>query len=62
MNIRTKRGALRQYNAILRAYKRDYPDGGMLGFDWPQKSVRANDPQRYEQLRRIRAIYGSLPE
>lgn len=58
--VRTKRGALRRYNAILRSYLRDFADGGMFGFDWP--TLRLNSPERYAQLVHLKTIYRSLPE
>ncbi len=32
---KSKEGALRQYDAILRSYRRDFAGGGSFGFDFP---------------------------
>ncbi len=59
MNIRTKRGAARRYNAIIRQCRRDFAGGLAFGMDWP--TLRATFPERAAEIDRLKAIYGSLP-
>lgn len=57
---KTKRGAVRQANALIRAYIRKFSGGGLYGFDWP--TLRLNDPDTYAKLREIDKLYKTLPE
>lgn len=59
MNIRSKEGALRRYAAILNACRRDLAGGLQYGMDWP--TLRGTFPERYAELRTIRAQYDTLP-
>ena len=59
MSIRTKRGAIRRYNAIIRKYRRDFAGGGMFGFDLP--TMRSNCPEAYAEIQALRDIYPKLP-
>ena len=56
---KTRRGAMRQYNAVIRLYHIDFVGGGMFGWDWP--TFRLNSPALYERAKALRAIYASLP-
>jgi hypothetical protein len=56
---KTKRGASRQFNAILNAYRRAFAGGGMFGFDWP--TMRINAPDTYAKLHTLRELYPTLP-
>jgi hypothetical protein len=56
---KTKRGANKQWRALLRAYKRNFMGGGSFGFDWP--TMRLNSPETYDHLRAMRAAYEMLP-
>lgn len=56
---RTKRGANRQYAAILRAYKAAFDGGGAFGWDWP--TFRSNWPEGWQKCQDIKAVYYSLP-
>ena len=56
---KTKRGAIRQQHALIRAYTRDYAGGGLFGWDWP--TLRSNRPETYDRLRALAAIYPTLP-
>lgn len=57
---KSKRGADRQYNAILNRYHDMFRGGGMYGWDWP--TFRLNWPEGYTRCRELRAIYFSLPD
>lgn len=57
---KSKRGALRQYDAILRGYRRTYAGGGMFGFDWP--TLRINAPEAYARILVLREVYPKLPD
>ena len=56
---KSKEGALRQYDATLNAYRRDFAGGGSFGFDWP--TMRLNAPERFEQLQRLASLFKTLP-
>lgn len=56
---RSKRGANRQYSAILRAYKVAFDGGGAFGWDWP--TFRINWPEAYARVQELKAVYYSLP-
>ena len=56
---KSKRGANRQYSAILRAYKTVYAGGGAFGWDWP--TLRCNWPEGYAKLQALKAVYYGLP-
>lgn len=56
---KSKRGAARQYNAIIAACRRDLSGGLQFGMDWP--TMRATFPERYAHIQAIRAIYKGLP-
>ncbi len=51
-------GALRQINALIRRYMRDYAGGGMFGFDWP--TMRANEPEVYQRIRNLQADFARV--
>jgi hypothetical protein len=55
---RTRRGAQRQYDAIVRAYKRAFAGGGMFGWDGP--TFRANWPEGYQRAQDIAALWRKL--
>lgn len=57
---RTKRGANRQYSAILRAYRTAFNGGGSFGWDWP--TLRLNWPKGFVKLQSLKSIYYNLPE
>jgi hypothetical protein len=56
---RTQRGATRQWNALLRAYRRNWAGGGMFGFDWA--TMRLNDQDTYYHLAALRHLFDGLP-
>jgi hypothetical protein len=60
MTIKSKRGVIKRYNAITRAYMRDFSGGGMFGFDWP--TLKSNAPARYAEIMALREIYRALPD
>jgi hypothetical protein len=57
---KSKRGATRQWNAILRAYRRGFAGGGAFGFDWP--TMRLNSPNAYAHLMTLARLFDQLPE
>lgn len=59
MQIRTKRGARRRYNAIVRKLYKDH-DGGCYGWDMPTLAICY--PEIYSELRRLVSLYKTLPE
>ena len=56
---KSKEGAMRQYDANLNAYRRDFAGGGSFGFDWA--TMRLNSPDRYERARHLSALFKTLP-
>jgi len=57
---RTKRGAQRQYNAILRAYKIAFAGGGTFG--WDSRTFHANWPEAWEKVDELIHLSQVLPE
>jgi hypothetical protein len=57
---KTKRGAIRQRDSIISAYKRTYAGGGAFGYDWPTFRVQA--PDAYAHLKHMQTLFASLPE
>lgn len=53
---RSVAGARRQYNAVVRVYRRAYAGGGQFGFDWP--TFRVNWSEGYAVARRCADIIG----
>jgi hypothetical protein len=60
MAIKSKRGALRRYNAILRQCFADMAGGLQFGMDWP--TLRITFPERYAEIQQLRALYATLPD
>lgn len=56
---KSKEGALRQYDALIRSYRRDFAGGGSFGFDWP--TMRLNSPERFARARELSAMFQTLP-
>jgi hypothetical protein len=56
---KSKEGALRQIDALIRSYRREFAGGGAFGFDWP--TLRLNSPERYERIRDLQRAYANLP-
>lgn len=56
---KTKRGAVRQYNAIIAACRRDLAGGLSFGMDWP--TLRVSFPERYARIQYLKSIYKDLP-
>lgn len=52
---KSKRGANRQWIAIVREYKRRFE-----GWDWP--TFRLNWPEAWQYVQELRAVYYSLPD
>ena len=60
MNVKSKRGALRRYHAILAQCRRDLAGGLQFGMDWP--TLRITFPERYAEIQELRAAFANLPE
>ena len=58
--IRTKRGAYRRYNAIIRQCYRDAAGGTQYGIDWP--TLLVTWPDRAAEITAIRAMFPNLPD
>lgn len=58
--IRTKRGAIRRYDAIIRQCYRDLAGGTQFGIDMP--TLRITFPDRYAEIQALRAMFASLPD
>ena len=56
---KTKRGAVRQYDTIMRACRRDLAGGLSFGMDWP--TLRITFPERYARIQELKAMYAGLP-
>ncbi|NBU79672.1 MAG: hypothetical protein EBS50_11495 [Sphingomonadaceae bacterium] len=56
---KTKEGAQRQIDAILRSYARDYSGGGLFGFDMP--TMRVNSPEKFKRYQVLHTLYITLP-
>lgn len=56
---KSKRGAVRVYNAIMRRARRAMAGGLAFGMDWP--TFRASFPEDYARICDLRARYGGLP-
>ena len=56
---KSREGAERQYDALIRAYRRDFAGGGAFGFDWP--TFAANAPEQYARARELIRLAKSLP-
>lgn len=59
-NIKTKRGAIRRYNAIIRKCYADMRGGTQYGVDWPTLAVTW--PDRAAEILTIKAMFKNLPE
>ena len=60
MTIRTKRGALRRYDAIIRQCYRDLAGGTQFGIDMP--TLRITFPERWAELMALKAMFAQLPD
>jgi hypothetical protein len=59
MTIKSKRGAIRRYDAIIRQCYRDLAGGTQFGIDMP--TIRVTFPDRYAEIMAIKAAFSSLP-
>lgn len=59
MTIRTKRGALRRYNAIVRWCYRELKGGTQYGIDMP--TLACTFPKEHAELVSLKAQYKQLP-
>lgn len=57
--VKSKRGAVRRYDAIIRQCYRDLVGGTQYGIDWP--TLRITFPDRYAEIQALRAAFPSLP-
>ena len=56
---KSKQGCIRQINALLNSYQRDFSGGGAFGWDWP--TFRLNSPERHERVRALQKLHAELP-
>jgi hypothetical protein len=59
MAIKSKRGAIRRYDAIIRQCYRDLAGGTSFGIDMP--TLRVTFPERYAEIMALKALFASLP-
>lgn len=59
MQVKSKRGALRRYDAIIRQCNRDAAGGTQYGIDWP--TLRVLWPERFAEIQALRAMFAGLP-
>lgn len=57
---KTKAGAVRQYDAIMRAARAAGRGGLTFGMDWP--TFKINHPAAYAHIEAMRAVFNTLPE
>lgn len=57
---RTRAGAVRQYGAIVRTYKRAFAGGGLFGWDWP--TFRMNWPEGHARAWHLYKLAEALPQ
>ena len=60
MSVKSKRGAVRRYYAILARCRKDLAGGLAFGMDWP--TLRITFPDRYAEIQELRAAFASLPD
>lgn len=59
MTIRTKRGAIRRYNALLRKCWKQF-SGDPFGIDWVTLKIIA--PEMHKELDDLKRLYQTLPD
>lgn len=57
---KSKRGAVRQHNALIRKYVRIYSGGGMFGYD--TRTMAVQQPELFAYLTRLEREFAGLPE
>jgi hypothetical protein len=55
---KTRAGAERQYNAVIRAYKHAFDGGGMFGWDW--RTFEINWQEGYAKAQRLAHLANTL--
>jgi hypothetical protein len=60
MTIKSKRGAVRRYYAILARCRRDLAGGLQFGMDWA--TLRITFPECYAEIQALRVAFANLPE
>jgi hypothetical protein len=60
MAVKSKRGAIRRYYAIIHQCYRDLAGGTQYGIDWP--TLRITFPERYAELMELKARFAALPD
>ena len=60
MAIKSKRGAVKRYWAIIRQCRHDLAGGLQYGMDWA--TLRLTFPDRYAEIQALRAMFHNLPE
>lgn len=57
---KSKRGSVRQHNALIRKYMNRYLNGGMFGYD--TRTLKLNEPALFDYLTRLEREFDNLPE
>ena len=60
MAVKSKRGAVKRYHAILRQCRKDLAGGLQFGMDWV--TLRITFPDRYAEIVELRAAFANLPD
>ncbi len=55
---KSRAGAARQIDTLIRRYTRVYAGGGMFGFDWP--TMRAQEPEIYQRIRQLQKDFARV--
>ena len=59
-NVRSKRGCIRRYNAIITQCYKDAKGGTQYGIDMPTLNVLW--PERYQEIKELQKLYPTLPD
>lgn len=56
---KTRQGAMRQYDALIRSYQQDFAGGGAFGWDW--QTFNVNSPDRCRRAKELLMLARELP-
>lgn len=59
-HIKSKRGAVKRRDQIVRQCYRDMAGGTQYGIDMP--TIRATWPERFEELQALQTLFPTLPD
>ncbi|MDB4261360.1 hypothetical protein N9878_00695, partial [bacterium] len=60
MNIKSRRGAVKRYNALVNKAYRELSGGTQYGIDMPTLAIVL--PEIHSELKHIKSIWAGLPE